>query len=211
MESIGKKIKKLRNEKGMTQKELADKLNVSRSSITNWENERNYPDIQLIVMLSDLFEISLDNFLKGDREVIKKITSDTKVRKKQTKQLRVFYFLSGIIIFMFLFFGLPMFYNANVFSENQIKSVKVSKDEIVIETKLPFYRKNTGYMISSSKKNPWNVELQLTTTISFSGNKEDEIVIPLDDKNVFEDVIGIDFLNSFDKKYLGVRIDNRDK
>ncbi|EOA8305172.1 helix-turn-helix domain-containing protein [Enterococcus faecalis] len=211
MKTIGNKIKELRTNKGMTQQELADNLNVSRSSITNWENERNYPDIQLIVMLSDLFEVSLDNLLKGDQEVIKKITNDTKVRKKQSKQLRVFYFLSAVVLFMVLFFGVPLFYNASVFSENQIKSVEVTEDEIIVETRLPFYRKNTGYMISSSKKNPWNVELQLTTTISIFGDKEDKIVIPLDDKNVFDDVIGVDFLNSFDKKYFGVRIDDRGK
>ena len=63
---IGNQIKKYRNELGLSQEELADKIFVTRQTISNWENEKNYPDIRSLVMLSTLFDISLDNLVKGD-------------------------------------------------------------------------------------------------------------------------------------------------
>jgi hypothetical protein len=58
---------------------------------------------------------------------------------------------------------------------NQIKSVEVTENNLVIETDLPFYREYTGYMLSSSLANPWNMELHIGTTISFSKNKDNII------------------------------------
>lgn len=69
---IGKKIKQRRNELGITQETLAEKINVSRSTVSNWEIGRNYPDIQTIVSLSDELDISLDELLKEDKVVVKK-------------------------------------------------------------------------------------------------------------------------------------------
>ncbi|WP_430289574.1 helix-turn-helix domain-containing protein, partial [Sporosarcina gallistercoris] len=57
---IGDKIKEARNKKRMTQQDLADLLNISRSAISNWEVGRNYPDLDMIVQLSDILEISLN-------------------------------------------------------------------------------------------------------------------------------------------------------
>ncbi|WP_207871692.1 hypothetical protein DOK78_000087 [Enterococcus sp. DIV2402] len=209
MKTIGEKIKKLRSKHKWTQKELAEKLNISRSAITNWENGRNYPDIQLIINISELFNISLDELLKGDKVVVEKITNDTKNRKKQTTQLRVFYFLGTVLVLLCLCFGIPAFIHANVFSMSQIKSVEVTENNLVIETDLPFYREYTGYMLSGSLANPWNMELQLGTTISFSKNKDNIIVIPLDDSQLFGEMHGIEFVNSFGNRYNVVRIDNR--
>jgi transcriptional regulator with XRE-family HTH domain len=209
MKTIGEKIKKLRSKHKWTQKELAEKLNISRSAITNWENGRNYPDIQLIINISELFNISLDELLKGDKVVVEKITNDTKNRKKQTTQLRVFNFLGTVLVLLFLCFGIPAFIHADIFSMNQIKSVEVTENNLVIETDLPFYREYTGYMLSSSLANPWNMELHIGTTISFSKNKDNIIVIPLDDSQLFGEMYGIEFVNSFGNKYNVVRIDNR--
>lgn len=83
MITIGEKIKESRKTKNLTQQNLADKLNVSRSAVSNWEIGRNYPDIQMIVLISDLLDISLDQLLKGDEEVVGKIANDTKMRKNK--------------------------------------------------------------------------------------------------------------------------------
>ena len=80
--NIGSQIKERRTVLHMTQDELADKLNVSRSAISNWETEKNYPDLQLIVMLSEVLDVSLDDLLKGDANVVEKISKDTKESKK---------------------------------------------------------------------------------------------------------------------------------
>jgi transcriptional regulator with XRE-family HTH domain len=60
MAEIGKRIRDLRKEKNLTQQELSEKLNVSRSAVANWEGGRNYPDLDSIISLSDLLDISLD-------------------------------------------------------------------------------------------------------------------------------------------------------
>ena len=55
---IGKQIKKYRTSLGMSQEMLAERIFVSRQTISNWENDKNYPDIKSLLMLSSLFEIS---------------------------------------------------------------------------------------------------------------------------------------------------------
>lgn len=78
---IGNQIKKYRNELQLSQEELADKIFVTRQTISNWENEKNYPDIKSLVMLSSLFGISLDSLVKGDLEEMKKQIKESDIRE----------------------------------------------------------------------------------------------------------------------------------
>ena len=68
---IGKQIKKYRMQMGLSQQELSDKVFVSRQTISNWENNKNYPDIKSLLLLSSLFNVSLDILVKGDLEEMK--------------------------------------------------------------------------------------------------------------------------------------------
>ncbi|GGI65407.1 helix-turn-helix transcriptional regulator [Enterococcus alcedinis] len=79
--TFGNKLKKLRNEKGMTQEHLGEKLQVSRSTISSWETSRSYPDLQMIVVICDLLETSLDELLREDVTIVKKLSFDTKAKK----------------------------------------------------------------------------------------------------------------------------------
>ena len=63
---IAKKLKEARLNRDLTQEVIAEKLNVSRQTISNWENEKSYPDIISVIELSNLYSISLDDLLKGD-------------------------------------------------------------------------------------------------------------------------------------------------
>src|SRR5699024_12819585 len=69
--NLSKQIKQLRNRDGLSQEALAEKMYVSRQSISNWENERSYPDIHNLLMLSAIFDVSLDQLVKGDVEMMK--------------------------------------------------------------------------------------------------------------------------------------------
>ena len=69
---IANQIKKLRAEKGMSQDELAEKIFVSRQTVSNWENEKTYPDIKSLILLSEVFETSLDALIKGDLKEMKR-------------------------------------------------------------------------------------------------------------------------------------------
>ncbi|HHD2752874.1 TPA: helix-turn-helix domain-containing protein [Clostridium perfringens] len=74
---IGKQIKKYRTEMKFSQDELAEKIFVSRQTISNWENNKNYPDVKSLLLLSSLFDVSLDILIKGDLEEMKeKIKSE---------------------------------------------------------------------------------------------------------------------------------------
>lgn len=68
---IGKQIKKYRTEMKLSQDELAEKIFVSRQTISNWENNKNYPDMKSLLLLSSLFNVSLDILIKGDLEEMK--------------------------------------------------------------------------------------------------------------------------------------------
>lgn len=64
--SLGETIYKLRTEKNLSQGDLAEKLEVSRQSVSKWENNSTVPDLEKIVKLSKLFEVSLDELVKGE-------------------------------------------------------------------------------------------------------------------------------------------------
>jgi len=85
---ISKQIKNRRAELGLTQEELAQRLSVARTTVSNWEMNRNYPDLGTVVKLSEELDISLDELLKGGSDVVEKITEDTKVRKTQSKKIK---------------------------------------------------------------------------------------------------------------------------
>ena len=68
---LGKQIKKYRNEKELSQTALAERVFVSRQTISNWENDKSYPDIKSLVLLSEIFEISSDQLIKGDVDMMR--------------------------------------------------------------------------------------------------------------------------------------------
>lgn len=68
---LGKQIKKYRNERTLSQEALADRVYVSRQTVSNWENDKSYPDVKSLVLLSEVFEVSLDQLIKGDVEEMK--------------------------------------------------------------------------------------------------------------------------------------------
>ena len=66
-EKIGKFILKLRKEKKFTQKELADKLNVTDRVVSHWENGRSIPDVSLYKPICEMFDITVNELLSGER------------------------------------------------------------------------------------------------------------------------------------------------
>lgn len=69
---IGSQIRKYRDRDHFSQEDLARKIYVSRQTISNWENNRSYPDIQNLMMMSVLFNVSLDELVNADVDVMKK-------------------------------------------------------------------------------------------------------------------------------------------
>ncbi len=82
---IGKKLKNARIEAGLTQEKAAEKIDVSRQTISNWENQKSYPDIISVIALSDLYSVSLDELLKGDQKMAEHLEESTNVVKSNKK------------------------------------------------------------------------------------------------------------------------------
>ena len=78
---LGKQIKKHRQEVQLSQEELAERVYVSRQTISNWGNDKSYPDVNSLVLLSETFQISLDNLIKGDIEVMKDVIQKEEIEK----------------------------------------------------------------------------------------------------------------------------------
>ena len=78
---LNAQIKKYRTELKLSQEELAEKVYVTRQTISNWENGKSYPDIHSLLLLSSLFNVSLDQLIKGDIETMKEIISEQEVKE----------------------------------------------------------------------------------------------------------------------------------
>lgn len=80
---LGKQIKMYRLENKFSQEELANRIYVSRQTISNWENDKSYPDINSLVLLSEVFKVSLDKLIKGDVEIMKDV-----IRKEEVDKMK---------------------------------------------------------------------------------------------------------------------------
>lgn len=79
--SLGERIYKLRTEKNLSQGDLAEQLEVSRQSVSKWENNNAVPDLEKIIKLSEIFEVSLDELAKGKTTLVENI-DDTSQKQK---------------------------------------------------------------------------------------------------------------------------------
>ena len=84
---LGEQLQKLREQKNMSREELAQEMNVSRQAVYKWENNKGYPDIENLIKLSELYEITLDELIKNDRTFQKKISIDEDKKRRMILQV----------------------------------------------------------------------------------------------------------------------------
>lgn len=101
---LGKRIKEYRNIVGWNQDELAEKMFVSRQTISNWENDKSYPDIQSLLLLSNLFDVSLDQLVKGDIEKMTEI-----INKKDIKEMNRYGKIMTMGLLLIIILAVPLF------------------------------------------------------------------------------------------------------
>lgn len=94
MMELNKQIKKYRTMMSLSQEELAEKVYVTRQTISNWETGKSYPDIHSLLLLSSLFNVSLDQLIKGDLEMMRETVSK--------KEIKEFNFYGGIFSVLLL-------------------------------------------------------------------------------------------------------------
>lgn len=89
---IGSKLKIARNNKRLTQEQVAEILGASRQTISNWENNKSYPDIISVIKMSDIYSVSLDHLLKEEKSMdqnyqnfLEESTNTVKARQRLEK------------------------------------------------------------------------------------------------------------------------------
>src|SRR5699024_10141453 len=75
---FSERLKKEREKRSWSQTELAEKIYVSRQSVSKCETGKNYPSIEVIIDLSDLFDITIDELLRSDEALTEKVIQDSK-------------------------------------------------------------------------------------------------------------------------------------
>lgn len=105
---FAQKMKEYRNRHNWTQQEVADKLNVSRKTISSWENKRSYPDIFMLVQISDLYHVTLDDLIREDHEMINNYKKEHATDVKKDRDFVVSYWINivGSIYFILSSCGL---------------------------------------------------------------------------------------------------------
>ena len=97
-------LKKYRTEKNLSQEQLAEEIFVTRQTISNWETEKSYPDVHSLMLLSSLFQVSLDQLLKGDIEIMK-----NEIRKEDIAQFNKYSVAYTILLFVTVVSAIPLF------------------------------------------------------------------------------------------------------
>ena len=98
---FSERLKEEREKRNWSQNDLAEKLHVSRQSVSKWETGKNYPSIEIIIHLSDLFGITIDELLRSDEELTQKVIEDSK--QLAYPKWKVFFdslFMVGIFLFL---------------------------------------------------------------------------------------------------------------
>lgn len=95
---IGQRLKQARTEREMTQEALAERLGVSRQTISSWENNRSYPDIVSLIALSELYNLSLDGLLKGDKKMVEHLEESTNTVKSRQRLSKIILVTAYLLI-----------------------------------------------------------------------------------------------------------------
>ncbi len=101
---LGHRIKSFREKLNISQEELADKIYTSRQTISNWENDKTYPDINSLKLLSNVFDVSLDNLIEGDIELMK-----SKINEKERSDFFKLSWIYTIELIVMVLSSYPLF------------------------------------------------------------------------------------------------------
>ena len=106
--NLASKLKHCRTQQHLTQADVADQLHVSRKTISGWENNRSYPDLNSLIALSDIYKVPTDDLLRDERfleNIEEQRKTHTRILKisKFSFILNIFFFLLGYVEFFRLF------------------------------------------------------------------------------------------------------------
>ena len=101
---LGKQIKKHRVTAQLSQEELAERIYVSRQTISNWENDKSYPDVNSLVLLSETFQVSLDKLITGDIDIMKDV-----IQREEVEKMKRYGAVYAILLTAVVISAVPLF------------------------------------------------------------------------------------------------------
>ncbi|HEO4382754.1 TPA: helix-turn-helix transcriptional regulator [Streptococcus agalactiae] len=155
---IGQQIIRYRKQQALSQEELAEKVYVSRQSISNWENDKTYPDIHSLLLLSQIFQVSLDQLIKGDIEKMKyTITQvDKKNFERDTKVMVTLMILLMISSYPLVYFlewlGLGIFVLLSIITMTYTNRVERFKKKYDVQTYKEILAVSNGKLLDEIEK-----------------------------------------------------------
>ena len=125
---IKDKLKEKRLKAELTQKELADILHVSRQTISSWEVGRTYPDLDILVSMSELYNTPLDDLLKEDSDMVRDITK--RIKQSQLNR-KIILFLTLILVAVLSYGGYGVYEN---YIQNQANEEGLTPSDLLNST-----------------------------------------------------------------------------
>lgn len=129
-EKIGEFIKKLRQEKNLTQKDLADSLGVTYQAVSKWENGKNVPDILILQQISKKFHVDINELLEG--------------KKKSTNHQRLIIIISIVLLNVCLITGILFFHK----DDFEFKTIRSNCSNFNITGSIAYNQKKSSIYIS---------------------------------------------------------------
>ncbi|MDA9461785.1 Transcriptional regulator, XRE family [Enterococcus mundtii 3F] len=186
---FGKILKEKRHQAGITQEELAKRLNVSRSAISNWEIGRNYPDIHTLVEISTSLGVSLDELLENSTMTDTMIDTTKEIEVNQKKKRGKLFFVvaicSIVLVMSLLFFSfskqprivLNAVENAHsedvaLFNKEDIKDITLKDKKMTVLFTMPKDSEYVGYYVDGSdQKGLVNLDIYKTSNSDVNQRK----------------------------------------
>lgn len=128
---IGGFLKELRKEKGVTQEKLAEQFNVSSRTVSRWENGNNMPDLDILIEISDYYEVDLREILNGERKsenmdkenkdmILKAVDYTNTEAEKYNKRVRICNSVAMLLIAIYMLLKDEKIYEDSSFIRNSL-------------------------------------------------------------------------------------------
>ena len=175
---IGKKIKERRKQLGLTQDMLAKKLHVARTTVANWEQEKNYPDMKLIKEISNILEIPIDELIDHELNKTEKVKINNKITNNKSVKIIIAAVLLIFVIVVFVGSLYNKFEYRDIDKASQIVKAEISQNDLFVKVDLPIYRSAIGGVVYTTEKSD-SIEIEVGTKVDLSMKNEENVKIKL--------------------------------
>lgn len=164
--NIGERIKEARLNTKMTQDDLAKELNVSRSTVANWESGRNNPDVESLIKIAVILKVPIKSLLKENGSILNKLTFTV-----------VITILAILLMLVVMFKTNEM---VDISNPDFISDAIIHKNELIITTDLPFYQSLETSSGGISFESSDAIQLNLIAKTDFTLKNNNKLTYKLD-------------------------------